>query len=272
MKLEGFWVWVNSHWRHNWVKLFRFFDDFLVMVRNFQVKFLHCVQKNFPHFPIKFLSIIALFKVCCFSFQEILRMRPAVPLSVPHFTKKRAILRDYIIPKGTIIVTNLWGIQNDEAHWPEPEKFMPERHLDKDGNFQKLDHWIPFNVGARNCVGQQLAKMELLITTVLLFQRFSFSLEQGVNPDMTGQNAVVLRPTHSKLCAQRRWRKMFWAWKNYKEGSWMINRPLNCKTHNHCFSAQSLLKKFNLSRNGLVLDISQNTYCFFSDLRLTKCN
>ena len=109
-----------------------------------------------------------------------------------------------MIPKGTIIVTNIWGIQNDEIMWPEPDKFKPERHLDKNGNFQKHDPWIPFNVGARNCVGQQLAKMELLITTVVLFRRFSFSFDSGVNPDMTGQNAVVLRPTYSKLCAKRR--------------------------------------------------------------------
>jgi len=131
-------------------------------------------------------------------------MKPPAPLSVPHFTTKKAIFKDYVIPKGTIIVTNLWGIQNDEAQWLEPEKFMPERHLDKNGKFQKLDPWLPFNVGARNCVGQQLAKMELFITTVILFRRFQFSFGPGINPDLTGQNVVVLRPTYSKVCAQRR--------------------------------------------------------------------
>ena len=88
--------------------------------------------------------------------------------------------------------------------WPEPEKFMPERHLDQNGKFQKLDPWIPFNVGARNCVGQQLAKMELFISTVTIFRRFQFSFESGADPDLTGQNVVVLRPTYSKICAQRR--------------------------------------------------------------------
>ena len=131
-------------------------------------------------------------------------MRPAAPLSVPHCTTKKAMFRGYAIPKNTIIVTNLWGIQNDEVHWPEPEKFLPERHLDENGKFQKFDNWLPFNVGARNCLGQQLAKMELLITTVMLFRRFRFFFEPGVDPDMNGENVVVLRPTYSKVCAQRR--------------------------------------------------------------------
>ena len=119
-------------------------------------------------------------------------------------TSKDAMLRGYVIPKETFILTNVWGIHHDENLWPEPAKFSPERHLDENGKFQKSDNWIPFNVGARNCLGQQLAKMELLITTVMLFRRFNFSFPTGSEPDMDGENVVVLRPTNCEVCVEQR--------------------------------------------------------------------
>ena len=110
----------------------------------------------------------------------------------------------YQIPKGAIILTNIWGIHHDEKRWPNPERFMPERHLDENGKFLKSDNWIPFSVGRRSCLGQQLAKMELFITTVMLFRRFEFSLEPGVEPNLAGQSIVSLRPHEFKVCALRR--------------------------------------------------------------------
>ena len=115
-----------------------------------------------------------------------------------------AILNGYVIPKGAIILTNIWGIQHDESRWPEPEKFLPERHLDNDGKFNTSSNWMIFNVGLRNCLGQKLAKMELFIVTISLFQKFSFALPPGTTPDMEGESVVTLRPRHFDLIATRR--------------------------------------------------------------------
>ena len=124
-----------------------------------------------------------------------------MPLSVPHKAARDSKLRTYQIPKGAIILTNISGIHHDEKLWSQPEKFMPERHLDSDGKFMRSDNWIPFSVGGRNCLGQQLAKMELFITTVMLFQRFEISLETDNEPDLAGQSIVSLRPYHFKVFA-----------------------------------------------------------------------
>ncbi|XP_076808222.1 cytochrome P450 2U1-like [Clavelina lepadiformis] len=136
--------------------------------------------------------------------QEVSRLRPTVPLSVPHMASRDAILNGYVIPKGAIILTNIWGIQHDESRWPEPEKFLPERHLDNDGKFNKSSNWMIFNLGLRNCLGQQLAKMELFIATVSLFQKFSFALPPGTTPDMEGEPQVTLRPNLFEVIATRR--------------------------------------------------------------------
>ena len=51
---------------------------------------------------------------------------------------------------------------------------MPERFLDEQGNFVKSTYTIPFSVGPRHCLGEQLARMEIFIFLVGMVQKFEF--------------------------------------------------------------------------------------------------
>ena len=103
-----------------------------------------------------------------------------------------------------MILTNIWGIHHDDKRWSEPEKFMPERFLDDEGKFKKSDNWLLYNVGARDCIGQKLANMEVFITTTMLFRRFAFSFESDFEPNMNGMNDVTLHPHPFTVCAKIR--------------------------------------------------------------------
>ena len=109
----------------------------------------------------------------------------------------------YRIPKDAIILTNLWAIHFDEENWPSAEKFDPERHL-KDGKFFKSPHVMPYSIGSRHCLGQQLANMELFICVVGLLKRFNFEFVEGFQPEMAGKSMVVLRPNHFDVIASVR--------------------------------------------------------------------
>ncbi|XP_078573745.1 cytochrome P450 2U1-like [Branchiostoma floridae x Branchiostoma japonicum] len=136
---------------------------------------------------------------------EVQRMKPVAPLSVGHAPSRDTTLNGYNIPKEAIIMANLWSVHMDPKLFPEPNTFRPERFLDQDGNFVKHEALVPFSMGPRTCLGEQLAKMELFLLFVSLMQRFTFHLPEGApNPSTLGTyemgNVVNLAP-HFELCA-----------------------------------------------------------------------
>jgi len=72
------------------------------------------------------------------------------------------------------IFSNIWAVHNDPKLWKDPEKFIPERFIDEQGNFFTSKYVIPFSVGPRHCVGEQLARMEVFMFLVGMLQKFDF--------------------------------------------------------------------------------------------------
>jgi cytochrome P450 len=106
---------------------------------------------------------------------EVLR-HSCIVYTTPHATTEEVELAGtgYILPAGTAVYANVWWIMNDPAHWERPETFMPERFLDAAGRFRKNERCIPFLIGKRYCLGQQLAQHELFLFLTGLMQKFSF--------------------------------------------------------------------------------------------------
>ncbi|XP_053164648.1 cytochrome P450 2J2-like [Hemicordylus capensis] len=106
------------------------------------------------------------------------------------------------IPKGTIIVPDLRSVLLDSEHWETPEEFNPNHFLDKDGEFVAREEFLAFGAGARACIGEQLARIELFIFFTSLMRAFTFQLPAGVkelrqDPVM----GIVTPPQPYKLCA-----------------------------------------------------------------------
>ena len=80
----------------------------------------------------------------------------------------------FIISLRLQISTNLWAVHNDPKLWKDPQKFRPERFIDEKGNFIPSNYVISFGVGPRQCLGEQLARMEVFIFLVGMIQKFEF--------------------------------------------------------------------------------------------------
>nr|XP_018667654.1 cytochrome P450 2J1-like isoform X2 [Ciona intestinalis] len=140
---------------------------------------------NIPPYRSKYLEVKRDMKRVSAVFQQMVEQHRKT------FDKNN--LRDFIDAficegkKGTdesfTILANMWAVHNDPDVWDEPSKFKPERHLDDKGNFVQSNHVIPFSVGPRHCLGEQLARMEIFIFLVSMVQKFEF-LPDPNEPDL----------------------------------------------------------------------------------------
>uniref|UniRef100_A0A7N5KCS4 Cytochrome P450 n=1 Tax=Ailuropoda melanoleuca TaxID=9646 RepID=A0A7N5KCS4_AILME len=110
---------------------------------------------------------------------EVQRFGDIVPLGLPHMTSRDTEVQGFLIPKGTRIIANLSSVLKDEKIWKKPFRFYPEHFLDAQGRFVKQEAFMPFSAGRRVCLGEPLARMELLLFFAWLLQRFGFSVPAG---------------------------------------------------------------------------------------------
>ena len=139
---------------------------------------------------------------------EVMRWCTPVPLT---FTN---VLRDitlggYHIPTKTPVFLNLTRIHHDEQEWTHPEEFRPERFLDEEGKFvgwTKLNAFLPFGLGRRECAGITFAKIMLFIFAATLLHRLNFELpEKAQKPNRESSSVgLVCSPTDFKVVARKR--------------------------------------------------------------------
>ncbi|TFK74236.1 cytochrome P450 [Pluteus cervinus] len=151
-------------------------------------------------------------------YREVLRWEPVSPLAVPHTPVEDDYYKGYLIPKGSIVLANIWAMNRNEAIYPDPEQFKPERFLDEQENLID-DRALVFGFGRRICAGRYLASSSLW----LLFASFLASFDVTKAKDEAGNDIEVLA-----------------------EGSGGIIRhplPFNCTILPHSESARRLIEQ-----------------------------
>ncbi|THU86673.1 cytochrome P450 [Dendrothele bispora CBS 962.96] len=91
-------------------------------------------------------------------YREIFRYRPVTPLGIPHAAIEESFYNNFFIPKGTVVISNIWAMSRDSEIYNDPDKFMPERFLTEDGNLNNDDLPLSYGFGRRICVGRLLAE------------------------------------------------------------------------------------------------------------------
>ncbi|WP_280451702.1 cytochrome P450 [Nocardia cyriacigeorgica] len=113
--------------------------------------------------PEELLRLPYLDAVC----QETLRLHPAVPIVLRRLTAPYT-LRGAALAPDDIMGVAIPLLHSDPAVWSEPDRFRPERFLDR--RYTPFE-FAPFGGGHRRCVGAALAETELRIALATIIGR-----------------------------------------------------------------------------------------------------
>jgi cytochrome P450 len=103
-------------------------------------------------------------------------------------------VRDYLVPARGIVVVSPYLMQRDARFFAEPERFRPERWTPEFKATLPPFAYFPFGGGARRCIGESFASMELSLVMSTLAQRWRMRLVPGQT--VVPQPVVTLRIKH----------------------------------------------------------------------------
>ncbi|KAL0840422.1 hypothetical protein ABMA28_015678 [Loxostege sticticalis] len=105
--------------------------------------------------------------------KESLRLNP-VSIGVGRFLQKDIILKEYLIPAGTVIVTQNMVASRLPQYVRDPMVFKPERWIRGSSGYENIHPFLslPFGFGPRSCIARRLAEQNMCITLMRLLREF----------------------------------------------------------------------------------------------------
>lgn len=149
--------------------------------------------------------------------RETYRWHVPTPLGIPHYSMKDDEYNGYVIPADSLMIANIWGIAHDDAHYPDPYEFYPERfeNLEKE-TWDRLDpkNYV-FGFGRRLCPARAFADRNVFLVLATMVATLEISRavdEQGreIVPEHAYKSGFVhhllpfectIRPRSEKVAA-----------------------------------------------------------------------
>jgi len=125
-------------------------------------------------------------------FRELMRWRPVLPLGVSHATTTDDVYEGYYIPKGAMVISNIWAMTRNEAIYPEPDRFNPDRFFTAEGDLNDDDTILTFGFGRRICPGRHTADASVWCTIVSVLATFDIAKAKDANG-----NEIDIDPVYS---------------------------------------------------------------------------
>ena len=117
--------------------------------------------------------------------QETLRIYPVVLFTFLRIAKAPITIMGYEFEPGDCLAVSMYLTHRRPDLYPEPEKFRPERFLER--QFSPYEY-LPFGGGNRRCIGMAFAQYEMKLVLATMLSRWKFSLvsDRPLRPSRRG--------------------------------------------------------------------------------------
>ena len=124
--------------------------------------------------PFTFDKVFSLtyFKMCV---DETLRMYPPA-WSMGRRNYESENFGKYQVEANTNILIPIYYMHHHKDYWENPEVFNPERFHPSVRNQINRFVYLPFGAGARMCIGNHFAMMEMIVVLFLFIQKYNFDI------------------------------------------------------------------------------------------------
>ncbi|KAG7096665.1 hypothetical protein E1B28_004080 [Marasmius oreades] len=130
--------------------------------------------------------------------KEVFRWNSVVPLAVPHRAMQNDIHEGFFIPKGSLILPNIWKLTHDPKIYFNPMEFNPDRYISAEGRGVEPDpRPLCFGFGRRICPGMHLADVSVFASCAMSLAVFDVSKRT--------ENGVVVEPVNERTTGTIRW-------------------------------------------------------------------
>ncbi|EKM48184.1 uncharacterized protein PHACADRAFT_203138 [Phanerochaete carnosa HHB-10118-sp] len=154
--------------------------------------------------------------------KECLRWRPVARMNLAHMVTKDDVYEGYHIPKGSIVLANIWAILHDPEVYTDPEAFNPRRFLRAgpgadaaDAANVELDPTVrdptvvTFGFGRRICPGKHMAYQSLWVAVASIVAAIDITKavdEHGkiIEPSGEYTYGLISAPKPFKCCIRPR--------------------------------------------------------------------
>ncbi len=132
--------------------------------------------------------------------KETMRLYPTIISTLPRVLDSPLQSGKFHLPAGTIVGMQNYVHHRDPSVYAEPNAFQPERWLGQSPSSELEKAFTPFSLGTRNCIGQNLAKAELLLAISIVFRRLDLRLNEAMaESDMEMEDRFAVSPKGGKL-------------------------------------------------------------------------
>ncbi|GBP90646.1 Cytochrome P450 6B6 [Eumeta japonica] len=132
---------------------------------------------------------------------ESMRMHPAIGNLLRRCMRDGAVLPvgNIKVDKGTLIHLPIYAIHHDPRHYPEPEKFIPERFSQENKKNINNYAFLPFGEGHRICIGMRFARLQVKTGLVHALRHFTVETRDAGTNIKFGKLPAQMRPTNIDL-------------------------------------------------------------------------